>query len=268
MSYKQLKKDESPTCYPSEQTSTVCRGNAEIGEFILRYSAVATTQENPQSRSAHFHQYRVTTRQDRMARKEGSWEIMEAFGADLRELNTVREHLGESTFVARVLIRSLFSIFDGYAWYLKQKALEGAQAAGIQFTADDLAMIREERTKGLPSGETRVVPWIVPTKENLKFALSEYARVRHTHPPLLNNALPAEFHLVAKVRNRITHPKSAGDFTISKAEAKAVARLLQWFMDVVAWAGAQEQNNFSEAKTRIAEMFAEARRNHPDPRRE
>src|SRR5437868_9809461 len=45
-----------------------------------------------------------------------------AFSAELNELNKIRVLLGESPFVARMLIRSLFSIFDGYAWYLDRKS--------------------------------------------------------------------------------------------------------------------------------------------------
>jgi len=200
-----------------------------------------------------------------MSRKEGQWDIITAFSSDLHDLNKVRDQLGDSPFVARLLLRSLFSIFDGYSWYLKQRALEGATTAKIEFTSDELQIIHEQRVKRLPSGDETVVPMIIQTKENLKFAIRAFARVKHVDPPLVNGALPAEFHAVAEVRNRITHPKSAGDFNISKAEANAVGRLLQWFMKVVAWAGEQEQNSISEARTRMAEMFDEARRNHPPP---
>ncbi len=202
-----------------------------------------------------------------MTHKESSWDILTAFGADLRELNKVRDKLGDSPFVARVFVRTIFSIFDGYAWYLKQRALEGAATAGVEFTPQELEIIHEERVKTLQSGETKTVPSIVQTKENLKFAIRAYARVRRTEAPLPNNALPAEFHAVSDVRNRITHPKSAADFDISKAEANALGRLLEWFMGLIAWADQGEQDNISEAKARAAEMLAEATRNHPPPQR-
>jgi len=217
--------------------------------------------------SEHWDETKDVVFEVSMNRREGPWDIISAFGSELNELNKVRTLLGERPFVGRMLIRTLFSIFDGYAWYLKQRALDGASAAGIEFTPDELEIIREQRTKALPSGETRVVPVIEPTKRNLKFAICAYARVRHVNSPLLNNSLPDEFHTVAEVRNRITHPKSSADFVITQPEANAVARLLKWFMELVAWAGEQEQNNISDVKERIDEMFAEARRNHAPPRK-
>jgi hypothetical protein len=200
--------------------------------------------------------------------KESSGAIIAAFGSDLNELNKVREHLGDSGFVARVFVRTIFSVFDGYAWYLKQRALEGAPNAGIEFGPDELEMIHERRVKTLASGEKTEVPNIIQTKENLKFAIRIYARERGAEPPLVDNALPSEFRVVAEVRNRITHPKSAADFNVTQSEGVAVARLLEWFMRLVSWAGEQEQTSISEATKRINEMFEEAKRNHPPPRRD
>src|SRR3954452_10648384 len=115
------------------------------------------------------------------ATKESRWALLNAFTADLSELNKVREHLGQNAFVARTFVRTLFSIFDGYAWFLKRGALEHAIYANVQFTDKDMEILREERLKTMPDGTTKMVPKIVPTKENMLFSIRAYARVRQIH---------------------------------------------------------------------------------------
>jgi hypothetical protein len=182
--------------------------------------------------------------------KESPWAIITAFAADLVELNKVREHLGQNAFVARTFVRTLFSIFDGYSWYLKQRALEGAPYRNVQFTPSELEMIREERRKTAQDGTVTVVPKIVQTKENLLFSIRSYARVRGTDAPLVNGVLPPEFHIAAEVRNRITHPKAAADFELSAAEMRGVGNLIVWFGQLAKWAAAEEQKTIEEFKER------------------
>jgi hypothetical protein len=163
---------------------------------------------------------------DEESPKELSWAIISAFAADLAELNKVREHLGQNSFVARTFVRTLFSMFDGYSWFLKHRAMDGAANARVQFTEKELEVINEERSKSLDDGTSKMLPKIVATKENLLFSIRAYARVRQVDAPLVSNALPPEFHIANDVRNRITHPKSAADFAISANELRAIGMLL------------------------------------------
>lgn len=203
---------------------------------------------------------------DQESPKELPWTIINAFAADLVELNKVREHLGQNAFVARTFVRTLFSIFDGYSWLLKHRAMNGAANAGLQFTEKELEIIHEERSKTFEDGTSKIVPKIVPTKENLLFSIRAYARVRHVEAPLVSNALPPEFHIANDVRNRITHPKSAADFAISANELRAIGMLLVWFGSLATWAMHEEQRTTDELIERNRQTFAEARERHDQAR--
>ncbi len=179
--------------------------------------------------------------------------IIGAFTEELGELNKILSDRGLTDFVARVFIRTLFSIFDGYAFYVKQLALGGAAAAGITFTQSELEILTELRNAKDRHGNPETRPKIVPTRENLTMALKSYARVRGSVSPLPNSALPAEFKCASDARNRITHPKQVSDFAISASERQAIGDLLIWWRSVMEWVNDEELRYLEVVKRRIDE---------------
>jgi hypothetical protein len=190
---------------------------------------------------------------------EAPWAIISAFSEELTELNRVLAQHGPTNFVARLYIRSLFSMLDGYAYYVKHRALSGAERARIQLEERDIDIILEQRRKKNRDGSEQVVPKIVPTRQNLAYALKLYARVRGAEPPLVNGSLPRDFDIAAEARNRITHPKRRRDFELSQAEREAVARLLGWFKGVMDWVKDEELKNIREISDESNQMFDQAR---------
>jgi hypothetical protein len=187
--------------------------------------------------------------------KESPWAIIGAFGDELAELNTILTQRGMTDFVARLFIRVLFSTFDGYAYYVKQRALEGGKAAGVEFTGKELAILTETREIVSADGLVERGPQIVPTRESLTFALKTYGRIRNKKPPLVNGALPEEFKVASAVRNRITHPKHTADFTVDNEEKRAIGKLLIWWKEVMDWVRTEELQNIEEIKENIHESI-------------
>jgi len=184
------------------------------------------------------------------------WEIITAFSEELAEINRIRTDSGMTDFVARLFVRTLFSIFDGYAFYLKQQALAGAAGAGITFSKAEMEVIRELREVQTATG-VDIRPKIIPTRENLLFALKAFGRVRGSAPPLVANSLPAAFGVAAEVRNRITHPKKTADFLVSQTERDAVAQLMIWWKEVMDWARRAELTYIEHIKQQIHDSTQE-----------
>ena len=53
---------------------------------------------------------------------ESPWAIIGSFTEDLAGLGQILQQHGSTDFVARLYIRTFFSMIDGYAYYVKQRA--------------------------------------------------------------------------------------------------------------------------------------------------
>jgi len=202
--------------------------------------------------------------------KDSPWAIISAFSEELSEINRVLASHGPTDFVARLYLRSLFSMLDGYAYYVKHRALAGAKRAGIQLKREEIEVIFEMREKETRDGTRRFVPKILTTRDNLLFALKLYGRARNAEPPLVAGVLPAAFDVAAEARNRITHPKRPLDFRVLPHERQALVSLILWLRDVMDWVKNEELKNIDEIGTEIHESIERQRqailRDHPSLR--
>ena len=137
--------------------------------------------------------------------------VVDALLDDLQQLGVLIDQHGPTPFLVRVYARTIFSVFDGYAYFLKQNAVKRAEAEGVSLSKDELEMIYERRG-GDPARGGK--PKTVSTAENLRFAMKLWARVNGGEAPPRDAQLPPEFERIRVLRNAITHPKRIEDFDV------------------------------------------------------
>ncbi len=184
-------------------------------------------------------------------------EVVDALMDDLQQLNELMQERGPTPFLVRVYARSIFSIFDGYAYHLKQKALRRSESAGIQLSNAELEMIYERRGDA-PEREGK--PKTTPAAENLRFAMKLWARVNGGAAPPRGGQLPSEFDRIRRVRNGITHPKKRSDFNVTGDDARAIGQLFLWFREITEWHAALELQYIDKVEERIRQGNDELRR--------
>lgn len=137
----------------------------------------------------------------------------------------------------------MFSILDAYAYHLKQAALHDAADLGVVFSAREMEFIHEQKQH---HGKT--TQKMIPTGENLRFAISTYAYVHGRGDLPFAGDLPPEFEHARKLRNRITHPKKGEDLDVSREDAYALATLFLWFREVTEWENHTRKHRIEELR--------------------
>jgi hypothetical protein len=166
---------------------------------------------------------------------------------------------------ARIAIRSVFALLEGFISRFKGRALEVKKYGGIAFSPKLLRILEEGQAVTREDG---TIEWehVRPrTMDNLKGSIRAFSSALETSTPLGGTVpLPAEFAVALAARNRVTHPKNLQDLVITEDEFAAVREILVWFREIAAWATAQEKRGLEELKAKVArdtdEMIAKIRR--------
>jgi hypothetical protein len=165
-------------------------------------------------------------------------------------------------FARRVMLRTLFSALDSYAYVLSERALSIAESSGIVFSKSALEVLREGKEKANPDGTVGWQPQFNATSKHLRTAITSFAEACGSTSPLRTGDVPEDFKMVEKVRHRLTHPRKVSHFGIAADEAKAVAEVGRWLKEIVPWANAEEQKQLgkfagSHAATPLSERQIE-----------
>jgi metal-sulfur cluster biosynthetic enzyme len=129
----------------------------------------------------------------------------------------------------RIFIRSFFAMVEGELYALKQIILKRHESSKSDLSMADVAMLKEETYSLKNSGKPHIRPQYVGTKENLKFVVRKIREVYDTEVDLEWNEAWQSFTNAIKIRNRITHPKSVDELTISDHERNNVRKAFGWY---------------------------------------
>lgn len=135
-----------------------------------------------------------------------------------------------SPFAHRTVVRTLFSLIEGLAFQLRQVTVASLEPHSGSLTTAELTLLREERyflnNKGEPeTGENfqRFLP-------NLLFTIRSYGKNHGATFQADTSARgwQAMQHAV-NIRNRITHPKSIADLTLSEQDQRHLIDASAWW---------------------------------------
>jgi hypothetical protein len=173
-------------------------------------------------------------------------------------------------FARRVMLRTLFSTLDAYAFVLSDRALAVAASSGITFSKSTLEVLREAREKEMPDGKVELVPQFNATSTHLRKAIFAFAKAYGVKSPLPTGDVPSELKRVEDARHRLTHPRKVSHLRITPAEVLDVAAVGKWFMEIGTWANAEEQRYIERLRAKAHEdterMIEELRSNAPEPK--
>lgn len=116
----------------------------------------------------------------------------------------------------RTLFRAFFAQVEGETSLRKEFALLQHAERQTVFSEPELAMLREEQYVLANNGEVRVQPKFLRLTDNLRFSFKAFAKAFGSSFELeVSGSGWDAFQRSIIVRNRITHPKTLTDLTVS-----------------------------------------------------
>lgn len=189
----------------------------------------------------------------RVVPQEPWMALIQAMGAELR---AVTELKGLDTQVhRRLLVRVVFSTFEGYAFHLRQRALSIRESKKFTFSKSAMEKLKEEEERLREDGTVERRKRFMGSIEGLRFSIGIFARVLGIPEP--ESPKGDDLEIGFAIRDRLTHPKAAADFTITEVEGQAMGRLGAWFAKVVAWYSASETQYIEDLRVSMSRSFEE-----------
>jgi hypothetical protein len=140
----------------------------------------------------------------------------------------------------RAYVRATFSSVEGFIFSLKRMAL----MKPALFQPDELARLREDGSFETASGERiQLQPRFLRLEENLAFAFAAFVKTHGSAETLPKDEGWAAFLQAIKVRNRITHPKSAADLEVNDEDVGSVRVAAYWIATAVLFSVAKSMGN-------------------------
>ncbi len=168
------------------------------------------------------------------AYKEASREHIELSNALHADVSFCVERLKQENtpFWRRVYARTLVASFEGLLFNLRQVALTIGPLRGVEFSRDELALLREERHSLDSRGRPRTRTQFLRLDAGLRFSMSMFARA-HTKEFEADCEGQGweDYKKAIEIRNRISHPKFVAEIEISSEEMNAMFRGGGWFLE-------------------------------------
>jgi len=142
----------------------------------------------------------------------------------------------DTPFHRRAYVRALFAMVEGSVYLLKQTVLSaGVRSRSGLLSVGEYALLIEQSYDLNKKGEINEQVKFLRLPDNLRFTTNCLAKTFDCKLDLGVGGLNWDNFLTAiEIRNRITHPKSIGEFDISKQEVELVRSVSYWFNDIIA----------------------------------
>ncbi|GEM_PF-1979024 len=145
------------------------------------------------------------------------------------------EHQGDE-FAHRTYVRTVFTLVEGMIQFMKEGALLFDQFNHPPvLTQEEVVLLREEEVFLKSNGRVGTKKSKLQTLPNLKFAIDCYSRVFGVEfTPNYSGQGWEDFQAGRNIRDRITHPKSVADLSVSLEEIKTVEAGMKFFREATA----------------------------------
>ncbi len=131
---------------------------------------------------------------------------------------------------ARTFIAYVESVLSSLKTAVVEEIQDCSLSAGIRFTDAEKAMLEEKSFELSNKGEAISRPYFASIDRNLKFTFTAYARAfKLKFQPNLGDHKWDSFLKSVTIRNRITHPKSIPEMTITDEELIILNDGYKWF---------------------------------------
>jgi len=140
--------------------------------------------------------------------------------------------LGRIQQIRRAHLRAVFVHFEAIIFQVKQLALVRGEMSGLRFSACELSLLREEEHSLNDKGEPTSRPARLRLSDNFKFATKLFSSAYCcSYCPDYGSHKWESFQRAQKIRNRVTHPKTAAHLEISDQELQVIDEAFDWVYD-------------------------------------
>jgi hypothetical protein len=156
-------------------------------------------------------------------------QLYEILITDVRECADALQQQ-DTEFRRRIFVRSVFAFIEAVVFRLKQLALEASNELSVELSISETALLSEESYELTEKGDPYTKTNHLQLPKNTRFAFKAVAQVFSSEYKLkIDNSGWASFLDAIKIRNRLTHPKTIGDTSVSDQELDVVSKALLWF---------------------------------------
>jgi hypothetical protein len=159
-----------------------------------------------------------------VAQLQAVWSILS------RDVDTATAYgqIEKTPYAQRALVRAHFALIEGLSYSLRQVTLASLQ--GTEFLTDaEVALLREERYSIDEKGRPKTAQQFLKFPDSLLFSIRCYIKNHGAiFDPDTQHPGWSAMRRAVKVRDRVTHPKTAESLDLSNED-------LQSFADAAAW---------------------------------
>ena len=125
---------------------------------------------------------------------------------------------GQPARERRNYVRAVFAFIEGHVWGIKQISYEFSRNSTV-FSAAELAMLLEQAPDLSDNGSVTTRATKIPLRRNIRFAFLALARVFGTeHVFDVDSEGWKALVAAIKIRDRLMHPKTVADLTVTREE--------------------------------------------------
>jgi len=140
-----------------------------------------------------------------------------------------RQESADNQITRRDMIRTAFAAIEGLVWIFREEIVDTAESTyGLE--DDERSILRERQLAVSDQGKITVQSRCLPLTTTIRFVARIASRINGFEHFEFGGTEWDNFRRAIVVRNRITHPKSANDLFVSKADVEQVTNALFWFL--------------------------------------
>lgn len=166
-------------------------------------------------------------------------QLREILGKDVQRCLTILQQGNLSSedeqFWGRTFVRTMFAMIEALIYTMKQTALAAHFHGDSIFSPIELSFLNEESYELEKTGKVNIREGYatLPFLHNFRFAFKAFARACDSDFELNvgDSVKWGAFREAIEIRNRITHPKSQEDITISSEEINTTIQAFTWFLE-------------------------------------
>lgn len=136
----------------------------------------------------------------------------------------------DTQFYRRVFVRAIEAYVEGFVQLIKQLCLFRHGVGQVKYGAAELAILREEAYQLAENGKASISQRLIQVGRNLRFVFPALARIYDQSLEIdVTAAGWSQLQHTIKVRNRITHPRTAEDLQVSDDDLEQAKAAVVWF---------------------------------------
>jgi hypothetical protein len=152
----------------------------------------------------------------------------------------------------RELVRSVFAAIEGLHWQLKQDVLQHPTA---ELSPHERAAMAEETYNVDERGNVNAMPRFLPLTTAIRLVVQMVQRYRPTYTVDYGRRGWADLKTAIEIRNRLAHPKTLEDLSVSDKDIDATMSGFYWVLALVVEILRENNEDLKDIKATLRDYF-------------